>query len=59
MKKLNVKEGVTLIRLVVTLCACLGCATSIIILPVIWGIIVSGVSLIMLALTLIATEQYV
>ena len=58
MKKLQVKDVIVLIRLIVTLACCTTCATSIILLPVLWGMIVSGLSFIALTLVLIATEPY-
>lgn len=59
MKKLKPEDAIVLIRLVVAIACCTLCATSIILLPVIWGVVLNGLSLIALALILTATEPYV
>ena len=58
MNKLKPEDAIVLIRLVVAIACCTLCATSIILLPFIWGVILSGLSLISLTLVLTATEPY-
>lgn len=59
MKKLKPEDAIVLLRVIVAIACCTLCTTSIILLPFICGVILSGLSLIALTLILTATEPYV